>query len=421
VANVTGQGTQNDADSRAIKWIVSEILFFTWWVRLQKWVNRWSRGRQRSLVIIAMLLGALARLWAQTRPGNWDFYQWVNTSTAVLNGQDPYSLYGYNYPPPWVMTLAIFNGITSSDQSFRLLISILMIAVDIGIAYLLFKRGYTLAAAIFSISPILIAISGQHQQVDGITVFLALSGMVLAGLSKGPGLTRYDFGAVALLGASLSFKPIFLIFPIWLAMRPVTLNRRLLYLLVPPLVMFLSTATAFLAFPADTVIEKIFLHKGMNDSPLILTLAPHQIAPWLIENGFAKIFFITLLILAGLLFRKMRPFEMALIYAVSALTFSWAFANQYMASSMAAVAIFLNLGLFMWLLLGSLYLMGDVNVLAIPGITSVQQNVVYDYVWLGQDLFPWLLIGWILMVLGLTRKSGHMVPSAEVCAREDAN
>jgi len=421
VANVTGQGTQNDADSRAIKWIVSEILFFTWWVRLQKWVNRWSRGRQRSLVIIAMLLGALARLWAQTRPGNWDFYQWVNTSTAVLNGQDPYSLYGYNYPPPWVMTLAIFNGITASDQSFRLLISILMIAVDIGIAYLLFKRGYTLAAAIFSISPILIAISGQHQQVDGITVFLALSGMVLAGLSKGPGLTRYDFGAVALLGASLSFKPVFLIFPIWLAMRPVTLNRRLLYLLVPPLVMFLSTATAFLAFPADTVIEKIFLHKGMNDSPLILTLAPHQIAPWLIENGFAKIFFITLLILAGLLFRKMRPFEMALIYAVSALTFSWAFANQYMASSMAAVAIFLNLGLFMWLLLGSLYLMGDVNVLAIPGITSVQQNVVYDYVWLGQDLFPWLLIGWILMVLGLTRKSGHMVPSAEVCAREDAN
>ena len=368
-----------------------------------------------------MLLGALARLWAQTRPGNWDFYQWVNTSTAVLNGQDPYSLYGYNYPPPWVMTLAIFNGITSSDQSFRLLISILMIAVDIGIAYLLFKRGYTLAAAIFSISPILIAISGQHQQVDGITVFLALSGMVLAGLSKGPGLTRYDFGAVALLGASLSFKLVFLIFPIWLAMRPVTLNRRLLYLLVPPLVMFLSTATAFLAFPADTVIEKIFLHKGMNDSPLILTLAPHQIAPWLIENGFAKIFFITLLILAGLLFRKMRPFEMALIYAVSALTFSWAFANQYMASSMAAVAIFLNIGLFMWLLLGSLYLMGDVNVLAIPGITSVQQNVVYDYVWLGQDLFPWLLIGWILMVLGLTRKSGHMVPSPEVCAREDAN
>ena len=401
--------------------MVGEILFFTWWVRLQKWVNKWPRGRQRSLVILAMFLGALARLWAQTRAGNWDFYQWVNTSTAVLNGQDPYSLYGYNYPPPWVMTLAIFNSITSSDQSFRLLISILMIAADIGIAYLLFKRGYTLAAAIFSISPILIAISGQHQQVDGITVFLALSGMVLAGLSKGPGLTRYDFGAVALLGASLSFKPVFLIFPIWLAMRPTTLNRRLLYLLVPPLVMFLSTATAFLAFPANTVIEKIFFHKGMNDSPLILTLAPHQIAPWLIENGFSKIFFITLLILAGLLFRKMRPFEMALIYAVSALTFSWAFANQYMASSMAAVAIFLNLGLFVWLLLGSLYLMGDVNVLAIPGITSVQQNVVYDYVWLGQDLFPWLLIGWVLMVLGLTRKSGHMVPSAEVCAREDDN
>lgn len=417
---MTGQGPQGDIDSRAIRWTVNEVLFFRWWVRLQKSVSNWPRGRQITILLVALAFGAIARLWGQTRPGNWDFYQWVNTSSAVLNGQDPYSLYGYNYPPPWVMTLAIFNGITSSDQSFRLLIALLMIAVDIGIAYLLFKRGYTLAAVLFSLSPILIAISGQHQQVDGIAVFLALAGMVLAGLAKGPNLTKFDIGAVLLLGASLSFKPVFLVFPIWLAMRPVAIKRRLLYLIAPPLIMLLTVVTAFFAFPAEAVIQKIFLHKGMNDSPLILTLAPNQIAPWLIDNGFSRIFFVVLLILAGLLFRKMRPFEMAMIYAVTALTFSWAFANQYMASSMAAVAVFLNLGLFIWFLLGSLYLMGDINTLAIPIITSVQQNVVFDYVWLGQDLFPWLLIGWVLMVLGLSKKDLHMEPSAEVCAREDS-
>ena len=91
-----------------------------------------------------------------------------------------------------------------------------------------------------------------------------------------------------------------------------------------------------------------------------------------------------------------------------------------MASSMAAVAIFLNLGLFLWFLLGSLYVMGDVNTLGIPFFTSIQQNVVFDYVWIGQDLFPWLLVGWILMVLSLFKKSRHMIPSAEVRAREDA-
>lgn len=365
-------------------------------------------------------MGSIARIWAQTRPGNWDFYQWVNTSNAVIQGQDPYTIYGYNYPPPWVMILALFNNVTSSDASFRFLIALLMIVVDIGIAYLLLKRGYSLAAVALSLSPILIAISGQHQQVDGITVFLALSGMVLAGLAKGPTLTRYDWGAVLLLGASLSFKPVFLVFPIWLAMRPGPWRRRVFYLVAPGGILLLAVATAFVAYPVNAVVGKIFFHQGMNDSPLLLTFAPHQIAPSLIEHGFSKIIFLALLISAGLLFRRLRPFELALIYSVSALTFSWAFANQYMASSMAAVAIFLNLGLFLWFLLGSLYVMGDVNTLGIPFFTSIQQNLVFDYVWIGQDLFPWLLLGWILMVLSLFKKSRHMIPSAEVRAREDS-
>lgn len=144
----------------------------------------------------------------------------MNTSTAVINGQDPYTLCGYNYPPPWVVLLTAFDQVTSNEATFRILIAILMIVVDIGIADLLYKRGYTLAAALINISPILIAISGHHQQVNGITVFLALSRMLLAELAKGSKLTKYDLGAVLLLGASLSLKPVFLVFPIWLAMRP---------------------------------------------------------------------------------------------------------------------------------------------------------------------------------------------------------
>jgi|GEM_PF-1738877 len=409
-----------DRDTRILSWIVEEILFFTWWVRVQNRVSSWTRGRQLTLVGIAVVLGAAARLWAQTKPGNWDFYQWVNSSNAVIQGQDPYTIFGYNYPPPWVMLLAFFNQVTSSAESFRLLIAILMIVVDIGIAYLLYKRGYTLAAAFFSLSPILVAISGHHQQADGITVFLALSGMVLAGLAKGPTLTRYDWGAVLLLGASLSFKPVFLVFPLWLAMRPGPWRRRLFYLIGPGVLMLLSVATAFVAYPANTVIQKIFFHKGMNDSPILMTFAPHQLAPWLIENGFSKIIFIVLLIASGYLFRKLRPFELALVYAVSALTFSWAFANQYMASSVAVVAIFLNLGFFFWLLLASLYIMGDINSLNISAVTPVQQNVVLDLIWIGQDLFPWLFMGWILMVLGLSKQARHMLPSKEVRDREDA-
>lgn len=80
---------------------------------------------------------------------------------------------------------------------------------------------------------------------------------------------------------------------------------------------------------------------------------------------------------------------------------------------MGAIAIFLNLGYFLWLLLASLYVIGDVNSLGIPIFTPVQQHVVLDYVRIGQDLLPWLFMGWILMVIGLSRQAWHMNPSAD--------
>ena len=108
---------QDTLDSRTFQQFVNQVFFFTWWVRIQEKMSAWPYRRQIVLVAGAMALGSIARIWAQTRPGNWDFYQWVNTSNAVIQGQDPYTIYGYNYPPPWVMILALFNNVTSSDAS----------------------------------------------------------------------------------------------------------------------------------------------------------------------------------------------------------------------------------------------------------------------------------------------------------------
>jgi hypothetical protein len=99
-------------------------------------------------------------------------------STAVLDGKDPYELFGYNYPPPWLVTLALIKAVTHSTETFRLGISLLLIVIDLGIALLLLRRGYGLAACLFLLSPVVIAISGQHQQVEGIAVFFALASAV---------------------------------------------------------------------------------------------------------------------------------------------------------------------------------------------------------------------------------------------------
>jgi len=103
-----------------------------------------------------------------------------------------------------------------------------------------------------------------------------------------------------------------------------------------------------------------------------------------------------LLLVAGWFFRHLPPFELALAYTLSAVVFSWAMVNQYLAGPMAAVAVFLNLGFLIWFLLSSLYLGGDPGVLNLPVLNSIQPHVLLEWEKVMQDLFPWVLAGWII-------------------------
>ena len=323
----------------------------------------------------------------------------MNVSAAVLDGQDPYDTYGYNYPPPWLLTLTAFRALSGSEQSFRLLISILLLAADIAIVFLLTKRGYLLAACLFFLSPITVAISGQHQQVEGIAVALALAGALVLTDSSGERITKREWLGASLLGLSLAFKPVFLLLPLWFALQKAPLTVRLFRLLVPGLVFAAALATAFIAYPASTVVSKVLGHGGANNSPFVNAFVPQQIAPWFLENQGGKIVFLVLLVAAGVLFRRLPPFELALFYSITALVFSWAVANQYLATPMAAVAIYLNVGFLVWLLMSSLYLGGDPATLNIPGLNQIQPHVLLEWNQVMQDLFPWLLLGWILLVV----------------------
>ena len=162
------------------------------------------------LLGVAIGLGALAHFWAQTLPPNWDFYQWNNTATALLEGRDPYVEFGYNYTPIWLLLLGALKWISSDQESFRLLISAVLFLVNIWIVVLLSRRGYSLAAVLFILSPIVIAINGQHQQADSIALALALAAMLYANRESAEKIVPSDLVAVGLLGLSLSVKQIFI-------------------------------------------------------------------------------------------------------------------------------------------------------------------------------------------------------------------
>ena len=388
---------------------VGNLVFFDWWVRLQEAVERASTRTRTWLLGICITLGVAARLWAQSLPGNWDFGQWINVSTTVLEGGDPYSEFGYNYPPPWLYTLVGFQAVTDTPSSFRLLISLLLIAADIGIVLLLVHRGYTLAGCLFILSPITIAISGQHQQIEGIAVVLALMAVALL---SGAGRDRIDgreWSAALLLGLSLSFKPIFLLLPFWLLVHPGAWKVRLFRFFAPLAVFGIVFASAFLVYPPTTVITKVLGHQGTNNSPLLNAFLPGQLAPWIIDAGGAKVAFVLLLAATAFFFRRQAPFELALIYSVSALVFAWAVANQYLATPMAAVAIYFNIGFAVWIGLCTIYLGGDAETLNLPILNQLQPHILLEWNQVMQDLFPWLLAGWILLALAL-RQSRVMRP-----------
>ena len=410
-------GTQTRADPPS--W-ADRLVFFTWWVRWERSTSLWPAKRIWELFVVALAFGAIARLWAQSLPGNWDFGQWNSVSEGALSGIDPYEVYGYNYTPIWLGILSVFKYVSTDQAAFRLIISFFLICVDAWIAWMLVRRGYALAAYVFLLSPIAIAISGHHQQIDGLAVALALAAMLLMGKGIPERVTRFDIGAVLLLGLSLSVKQVFLVFPLWLAMRPGALSRRLLYLLAPPAIFLVMLGFAFIPYSPKAVVDAVLFHAGTDISPLVLAFVPNQLAPWVMEQGGAKILSLLLLIPSGLLFRRLRPFEAGLAYSMTALLFAWSVANQYLVIPMAAVAVFLNVGLLAWFMLTTLYLGGAADSLNLPILNLVQPHVMLEWQWMGRDLFPYLLIGWIIFLFALRRPGCVAQPSAQAIAREDA-
>lgn len=371
------------------------------------------------MFIAALVIGAGARFWAQTIPGNWDFGQWNSVSEGALAGLDPYEIFGYNYTPIWLAILSLFKYFSADQAAFRFVISIFLLTVDVWIAWMLARRGYALAAYVFLLSPVAIAISGHHQQIDGLAIALALAAMLLMGKGAQDRITRFDISAVALLGLSISVKQVFLVFPLWLAMRPGALSRRLLYLVVPPAIFLVFLSTAFIPYRPEAVVDAVLFHAGTDISPLVLAFVPNQLAPWVMEQGGAKVLSLLILIPVGLLFRRLRPFEAGLAYSITALLFAWSVANQYLVIPMAAVAVFLNVGLLAWLLLSTLYLGGAADSLNLPVLNQIQPHVMLEWQWMGRDLFPYLLVGWFIFVLAQRRPGCLAQPSPQALARED--
>ena len=391
--------------SGVINWacILEQLVFFRFWVNLQTRIAGWSPSRQWWVFLGFGASGLASRLWAQSHDPSYDFDSYVVVSDVILEGGNPYETGRYKYGPVWFILLTLMRQIAEDPEAFRFTIVILLTVTDLLIAYLLMRKGYLPAACLFLLSPITIAITGQHVQFDNLAVLLALLATLASSRSLLGPLTRFDFLSVFLLGMSLSTKHIFIVFPIWLAMRQASLRRAVFYAM-GPLVFFLLTLAPSWMLNGEAVIENVFRYRSAENAPFLKAVLPDEVVWGLTNRGTAVFLFLGLLALVGFAYRRQRAFESGLIYSITLVLFSTAVVDQYLPIPMAGVAVFFNIGFFYWLFLCSAHLFGNPDTLNVPIFTDLRTHVAPYPDTVFQDMFVPLLVGWILMNFYLFRR-----------------
>jgi len=372
----------------------------------QRRFNGWERSRQILVLAPFLLSGVLARLWAQTGYRNPDFHAYLVVSQVVLDGENPYETGRYNYGPVWFLVMGMIRSVAYGADHFRIALALLFAVVDVLIALVLWRKGYGLGAALFMLAPVGIAISGQHQQFDNMAVLLALIGGILAARSRSQEMRASDWLAIVFLGASLMTKHIFLLLPLWVAYQQRGTLKRFAYLVVP-VAIFLLSLSPFMYVNMGAVLDNVFFYRSFNNSPFLNHLLPEQVAASILDQGLGVIIFLALVAILGLVYRRVSGIELVMVYAVTAVVFTSAVADQYLAIPLIAVTALLNLGFAIWLGWSSVYFLGNPETISVVGLESLHALVFTTSEQAYQDLFLPLLLGWLIMSFALLRRRAY--------------
>jgi len=383
---------------------VENFVFFKFWAQAQGAVNRWGKSRQLTFLGLAIAVGVSMRIWAQTSFRNYDFDSYLIVSKMLVNGENPYDSGRYNYGPNWMFFLTFARSIFENPDAFRLVLAITLTLADVGIAIILFKRGYSLASLLIMLSPISIAITGQHQQFDNIAILLLLAAMYVYRPTGMESWSRNDTYVLILITLSITTKHVFIFFLFWFALKQTGIRKALIYLVAPVIVFVLSLVPFWLISP-QSVVENVLLYSGYNNAPLLSIVIPNLEEMDAFGRRLQQVIFVLVVLATGYFLRRHSPFILALVYTITLVVFTSGLADQYLAIAFVGAAVFLNLSFLIWMVFGSLYFFGNPETLAVPGLTSINQAnpnlflMTSDSAY--QTLSGLLFIGWIILLIQL--------------------
>lgn len=375
-------------------------------------LGKYLQTHQRAALIVTavlFLIGVVARYSLAWRGYNFDFESWLMIGNIVKDGGNVYfETWRYPYGPVWATILGLLRHVSmlfsSPDIAFRYIVITFLVLVDVGIWAILKKYFGTFIAFVFFLSPISIIITGYHNQIDAMAVFIALLAVIVYG-KEAKQLTKKHILGLFILGLSLATKHLFFMFSIWLAIRQEGWRQKCIVAAVPVLVFGLSFLP-FWSLGGDDIVNNVFLYKSFNNAPLWYAIVPKFLQGILTPS---VLFYGTLLIF-GFITRKKSLLEAALIYTLVLVIFSSAVANQYFVTVMPAVAVFYNHLFGVYLLYTTLFLFISPAALHISRIVNNMPAVVIepinkDHIRTYDVLIPLLALGflWIYQSKAITR------------------
>ena len=195
-----------------------------------------ERWRQRALFAVCLVLVIAIRASCSSRGWNFDT-EMLYRITSLPRGANFYreiTLWANWGPIPYNI-FQLFRALPGGDQlsGFHSYLAAFFTTLDVVSSVVLWRNWGLRAAAWFLLfSPISIVVSGFHCNADPAVVAFVLVGYYLH-TRFGRDDSSIHPAFLVCLGVSLAFKHAFVLFPLWLALRPASLRERARILIVP--------------------------------------------------------------------------------------------------------------------------------------------------------------------------------------------
>ena len=310
------------------------------------------------LFFAVLIAGMAARLLVATLGHDYDFDSWKIMAELADHGDNVYaSTDRYNFAPGWFYILHALNLLAGHNPTaFRYLVAGFLGLGDAGIFFILWRRFGSLAGCWFFLNPISIIISGFQNNFDNLAIFLGLVAALLMGDDFEKPINRRKLFGLFVLGLSLAVKHVFFAFPFWLAVKQKGMSQKLVVILIPVLMFFLSFVPYWHG-GSQGIVQNVFMYHSVTNEFFYRMFLP-QFVQFMFGS---KAVWLFLLVLFAFIYRQKNTVEFLLLYTCVLVAAAPASVNEYLAIPGAFVATHLNPLTALYTFAGTVHLLVTVN------------------------------------------------------------